>query len=335
MKYGYWVTEGVSDTCTLDTIQITRILLLVLFISLSLLVPVLLAKFGTIYYYKINQSTLASSPVFAMYWSIVIVLASCNTLNFLTYIYRSNHRNHNLYLSTGGTSHYSDGIAVLAAKIILLIFVYILELLIAARIPKDTKLLIPSVIRKLFFCCPCFSSSTRSKIIQTVAVWHIMVFIQGLVMSAINIGIFLLISPLWVMLVLGTFACFMLFAIVVVAYLLHHCTVKRDQKCSCNRCATVCLRFTGITLSLLIVFTLLIVYHLMVYKISGGVSGFLVSLLPPVILSLIGWCIKKTVLGRSSQATADDTHVLGPQEEMDTVSGEMDPLIDLHVKDTV
>ena len=158
---------------------------------------------------------------------------------------------------------------------------------------------------------------------------------QGLVMSAITIGIFLLISPLWVILVLGALACFMLFAIVVTAYLLHHCTVKQDQKRTCNRCATICLRFTGITLSLLIVYTLLTVYLLMVYKISGGVSGFLVSLLPPVILSLIGWCIKKTVLGRSSQATADDTHVPDPQEEMDTLSGEMDPLIDLHVKDTV
>ena len=68
------------------------------------------------------------------------------------------------------------------------------------------------------------------------------------------------------------------------------------------------------------------VYFLMTCKISGGVTGFLVSLLPPVVLSLIGWCVKKTISGMNFQATSFDTHA--PEEiQMDPL-GETDPLID-------
>ena len=64
----------------------------------------------------------------------------------------------------------------------------------------------------------------------------------------------------------------------------------------------------------------------MTYKISGGVTGFLVSFLPPVVLSLIGWCVKKTISGMNFQATSFDTHA--PEEiQMDPL-GETDPLID-------
>ena len=49
LRYSYLDNEGISDTCKYDTLQTTRILLLVFYLSLNLLVPVLLAKFGTIY----------------------------------------------------------------------------------------------------------------------------------------------------------------------------------------------------------------------------------------------------------------------------------------------
>ena len=240
---------------------------------------------------------LASRMTFLMYWAVVIVIGFWNTFNFILSIYVYMESNAKLYFGTGSTSIYSDGMAALAARITLLPLVYTLELLIAAHIPKDTGLPIPSVIQRMFFCCLCFSSSIQSKIVQTLAVWNIMIFIQSLTTNAITVGVFFLISPLWVISVLGAIACCFLFAVVVVAYLLHHCTTNRNQKCSCKRCAINCLSFTGLFLSFLIVSTVLSVYILMVYKIIGGVSGFLVSLLPPVILSLIGWCIKKIISG--------------------------------------
>ena len=294
MRYNYWATEGISDTCKFDTLQATRILLLVLYRYLNLLVPVLLAKFGTTCYRKASESMLANTPTFLMYWAVVIVIVLYNTLNLIASIWVYKEWHANIYLRAGSTSLYSDGMAALAAKITLLPLVYTLELLIAALIPKNTGLPIPSVI---FSCCLCFSSSIQSKIIQTLAVWQIMIFIQSITTNAIIAGVFFLISPLWVISVLGTIACCLLFAVVVVAYLLHHCTTNRNQKCSCKRYATNCLSFTEIFLSFLIIFTLLSVYGLMVSKISGGVSGFLVSFLPPVILSLIGWCVKKKILG--------------------------------------
>ena len=178
----------------------------------------------------------------------------------------------------------------------------------------------------MFFCCLCSSSSIQSKIIQTLAVWQIMIFIQSLTTNAITVGVFFLISPLWVILVLGAIACCLLFAVVVVAYLLHHCTTNQNQNCSCKRYATNCLSFTGIFLSFVIVLTLLSVYFLMVYKISGGITGYLVSLLPPVILSLIGWCVKKTISRMNFQATSYNANT--PEKIQLDQLGETVPLID-------
>ena len=327
LRYNYWATEGISDTCKFDTFQITHILLLVLYLSLNLLVPVLLAKFSATCYRKASESMLASRLTFLIYWAVAIVIVFCNTLNLIASIWAyKESKSAKFYWSTGNTSLYNDGMAAFTARITLLPFVYILELLIAAHIPKDTGLPIPSIIQRMFFCCLCFSSSTQSKIIQTLAVWQIMIFIQSLTMNAFTVGVFFLISPLWVILVLGTFACCLLFAVVVVAYLLHHCTTNRNQNCSCKICAINCLNFIGTFLSFLIVLTLLSVYFLMVYKITGGVSGFLVSVLPPVILSLIGWCIKKTISGMNFQATSYNTHA--PEEIQMDPPGETDPLID-------
>ena len=64
----------------------------------------------------------------------------------------------------------------------------------------------------------------------------------------------------------------------------------------------------------------------MVYKISGGVTGFLVSLLPPVILSLVGWCVKTTISGMNFQATSYNIHA--PEDVQMDPPGETDPLID-------
>ena len=327
LRYNYWITEGISDSCKFDSIRTTRILLFVLYLSLNLLVPVLMAKFGTTCYRKASESMLANRPTFLMYWAVVIVIVFWNTLKLIgsAYVHKES-RGAKLYFRTGSTSLYSDGMAALAARITLLTLVYTLELLIAALIPKDTGLPIPSVIQRMFFCCLCFSSSFQSKIIQTLAVWHIMIFIQSITTNAIIAGVFFLISPLWVILVLGVIACCLLFAVVVVAYLLHHCTTNQNEKCSCKRFAINCLSFTGIFLSFLIVLTLLLVYYLMVYKISGGVTGFLVSLLPPVILSLIGWCVKKTISRMNFQATSYITHA--PEEVQLGPPGETDPLID-------
>ena len=326
LRYNYWATEEISDSCKFDSIQTTRILLLVLYLSLNLLVPVLLAKFGATCYRKASQCMLASRPTFLMYWAVVIVIVFGNVVSFTASICVYKENNARLYLSPGSTSLYSDGKATLAARFTLLPLIYLLEILIAAHIPKDTGLPIPSVVQGMFFCCLRFSISIRSKIIQTLAVWNIMIFIQSLTTNAITIGIFFLISPLWVILVLGAIACSFLFAVVIVAYLLHHCTPNRNRKCSCKRFTINSLSFIGIFLSFIIASTLLSVYMLMVYKISGGVTGFLVSFLPPVVLSLIGWCVKKTIWRTNSQATFNGTHA--PEEVQMDPLGETELLIE-------
>ena len=339
MEYNYWISEGLSDSCKFDSAHLIHISLLVAYISLNLLIPILLTKVSGTYYLKISQSILLKkqTPMTMTFWAAIIILTVTNTfcllLSILQYVISNlaigPHAKD--YFNYSGTSLYMDCMAAFATRIIIIPLVYILELLIAARIPKDTGLPIPSVVQKTLFCCPCFSSSMRSKIIQTLVVWHIMMFIQGLAMSAIPIGIFLLIDPLWSILVLGLFACIILFAVVLVAYLLYQCTTNQSQEHRCKRYTIISLKITGIILSLLVIFHLLVVY-IIVISISGGAIGFLASFLPPVILSIIGLCLKKKISGRSFQETPNYVHATQEEVQMNAVS-DTEPLIDF--KDAV
>ena len=311
MQYNYWVTEGISDSCKFDTVHIVRTSLLIAYISLSLLIPIFLVKFGKIYYFEISQKIRTVTPTSILIWAATIVIVTINTICFecSIFLYVKQRLQYVSIFNTEDTGFYNDWMAAFAARSIITPLVYIFELLIAARIPKDTGLPIPSVIQKTLFCCPCFSSSMQSKIIQTLAVWHIMIFIQNLTVNAIPITIFLLIEPLWSISVLGVFACFILFAVVLVAYLLYQCTTNQSQEHRCKRYTIICLKITGMILSLLITFHLIAVYFIVI-NASGGAIGFLASFLPPAILSLIGWYLKKKIKvqvpqeeGQMSEAT--------------------------------
>ena len=337
LEYSFWATEGISDSCSgLDTIHAIHISLLVAYISLNLLIPIMVTKVSATYYLKISQNILMKkqTPASITFWAAVVVLSALNTVYLILSISLYAEGNISVgphvkqYINYPGTNFYTDCMAAFAARIVIIPLVYTLELLIAARIPKDTGLPIPSAIHNIFFCCRCFSSSMRSKIIQTLAIWQIMIFIQGLTMNVIPVGIFFLINPVWSLSVLGTYACVLLVAVVIVAHLMHQCTAKRSQKHRCKRYTTTCLQITGSILSFLLCFHLLAVY-LMVIRVSGGAIGFLGSFLPPVTLSVIGWCLKKKLSERSFQETSFSAHE--PQEVQ--LSSDTEPLIDL--KDAV
>ena len=335
LEDNYWTTEGISDSCGLDTLRIIHISLLIAYISLNILIPIILTKVSATYYLKISQNILMKkrTPMSITFWAATAVLSAMNTihipLSISLYVKKTSIGHAKDYSNYPGTNLYSDCMAAFVAKIVILPLTCILELLIAVHIPKDTGLPIPSAIRNMLFCCRCFSRSTQSKIIQTLAICHIMIFIQGLAMTAIPIAILFIVDPLWSLSVLGTVACVLLVAVIIVAYLMYHCTVKRSQQHRCKRYTATCLKITGSILSFSICFPLLIVY-MVIITVSGGAIGFLASFLPPVILSVIGWCLKKKLSEKSFPETSIKVHA--PQEEIQ-LSSDTEPLIDL--KDAV
>ena len=272
----------------------------------------------------------ANDSISTIYLAVVIVVVIYNILSFAISIGIETNIPE-IFFNTKGTSLYTDGMVAFAARVILIPTVYTLELLIAAHVPKDTKLPIPSLIQKIFYCCRCFSSNMQSKIIQTLAVWHIMIFIQGLAMSAIPVGVFFLINPLWLISVLGSIACVMLFGVVFVAYLLHHCTTNHNHRHPCKKYTILCLRITETIMSVFFVVPLLSVYLIMVYRNSDGAIGFLGSFLPSVILSIAGWTLKKKMTEMNLRETSYNTaNVYESQEyaQMYPV-GDAETLIDI------
>ena len=326
MKHNFQIMEGMSDSCKYDTVRTIRIALLVGYISLNLLVPIFLAKFGINYYLKICQNMANNETSMSVVYAVIIVAVLYNTFNFIVSLcIHMEHKGDFTDVRGKSTTLYTEGKATFITRIILIPFAYTLDLLIAVHIPKDTGL--PSAIRKIFFCCRCLSGSMQSKIIQTLVVWHIMIFIQGLAMSAIPVGIFLLINPLWLISVCGSIACFTLFFIVILSYLLHPCITKQNtQKTPCKRYASTCIRLIGIALSCLFVFHLLTVYLTMVYRNCEGAFGFLASFLPPLILSITGWCFKSKLNFQERSYNIANVHAPQGIVQMQPVS-DMEPLL--------
>jgi len=138
------------------------------------------------------------------------------------------------------TDLYTDLMAAVIARILLLPLALMVEFIIAVRIFKDTSVPIPAAIEKLcwcFFCC--FSHNTRSKIIQTFVLWHLMIGLQLVAVSAIPLSITTIVSPGYTIPLIAITVSVILCFIVSVTHLLHPATTYKQATSSCQRRAGI------------------------------------------------------------------------------------------------
>ena len=151
---------------------------------------------------------------------------------------------------------------------------------------------------------PCESQSQSpaqkqviSKVLQVLALFNILIFIQTIATAFIPLFVYLLLYTYHVLSALIFMASGAFCLIVFVANLLHRSAAK-----NCRYILVLFLQ-AFILLAFLAFICVLVMFYLLLLSHglhTGGLQGFLLSLLPSAIISAAGWYVKAKVLNKSA-----------------------------------
>ena len=324
IKRNFWIAEEIDPTDKRNIPHLIRVSLLALFICLNILVVMVSAQFAPYCYNKLKQAAISSHHLLPFYWATAVVLGGSNTLILIYSLAQYSsypktgvciiHPETSLCRDLRNTDMYTDLMAAFFAKIVLLPLALMAEFIIAARTFKDTSVPIPAAIEKSCCCFfRCFSHKTRSKIIQTFALWHLMVSLQLAAMSAIPLSIVAIVSPEYTIPLLATGVSLILCSIISVAHLLQPVTTNKDTTSSCqSRVGIKIVRLMKVITFFGLLIALASVYYTMLrYGLSSrkGAAGYIFPLLPYLPLSAIGYHIKRKFF--SSEANLNKSGCYG------------------------
>ena len=326
----------VRDTRNIDfgyVRELFRIFLLVTFATLNVLVAILAAQLTPKAYGVLTKSLLydtdlmhtqrRKSNLFSIYWACVFVIGAINFFNMIfsvvyhtiCYFIPCNFHNGSWILfillgkgdvPTDAEHVYATEKATFIVKIILVPLLLAMELLVSVCTHKDSNFPVPYKLVNILCCCCCCPPRFQSKLVQTVALWQILVFIQNLTCSLFPVTISLLANPLLAASALLFLLSLFISSIVVVAHLFKLCAWpsyrrhRRPQSYNYKRWKKLgsgCLQFLEILSFFIFIISLFMVYGIIIVKgeTAGGLLGAVISLVPSIIIDvMMGWHMKKT-----------------------------------------
>ena len=297
-RYDYWVTDT-------DSNHNIRVLLLYTFIFLNVLIPFTAATFTADFYHKLCQKIIkdGTSPQVSSYiWAVAFVLVIFNWGYLLASL---------LILMDGKpfviecmTKHcvvskqtllYKDEVATCVAKLVTVLIAFTVELIVAIRVPKNIQFPYPPL---LSICrCKCYKTAMCTKILQTFLLWNVLIFVQllgGLI--ALPACIFATIAPAATIQVTSISVSILLFWTVLFAYLLQT-EWKRLYRYKWKTCLV---QLAAATIIMALIVALTVLYNAVLDSGASpvGFRRLLLSLVPPFLVSLIVWLIKRRLPAR-------------------------------------
>ena len=175
----------------------------------------------------------------------------------------------------------------------------------------------------------CRCSSLKQYLLLSVhilALWNILAVLQLFVMTTIPVCMLLLTHPQ----VTITSIMFLLLIpfgfTLVVACILYQCQkLRRNFQSNARCCGSMCLYFVVIITTIGLILTLLALYEVMLLvqvQIETGVKGIVLSLLPSIPLSALGWYVKRRSQ-RRSKTDSDEKMLQLAHEERSPCTIEM------------
>ena len=163
-------------------------------------------------------------------------------------------------------------------------------------------------------CCCCCSTHLKSKVVQTLALWGNMVFVQHITASLIPVCHAIILQPAELLSILALFASTVFCSIMFVAHLLllGHEKKGKDKETGYQERTAVCVQMVAIALFIGLAIVMISVYLLFLadgFEFSG-LGGFVGSLIPSVILSAAGWYVKTRFL--DTKSTPDPNQLTQP-----------------------
>ena len=311
--YGQWNSEDIEIN-NQNYHHLLRVGLLIVFIILNITVILFLLKFVPQYYnHLVKILAKSSSQGINISWALILFIIGWNgivyTFYFISYGFiLHSFRVHCFKADPSSscapelsTALYRDDLVSYITKVVTLVITMVVYLLLAACTPKVSNYPIPYSMQKCcgclsHVCCCCRSQHSWTKIIQTIVLWNILLFIHFTAMTTIPIGIFLFLSPTRTISVLATFLTLLLSIPVVISHILEFINSQRRNTINQSSvfCMYQCIQLTAIITLMLLVMAVLLIYAQILLKGANtrGVFGITWSFLPSVILTLVGWYMK-------------------------------------------
>ena len=282
---------------------------------LNIVVGVLLAAFIPAWIMKHNGSSATSS----LFWSAAIVGA----LFFFAFIIGE------VVVGVVNGNHYQNRTPLIfvVTTCTLLTFLLAVELVVAILRSKHSVLAIPrclgyccSIGCFCFFCCCRPGGRSHSRVARAISLWFVMAWLQLITSSAVPVTITILTSnPLLMLatlaLVVSTVCCLVVF----LAVLVHMCS-QHDRSKHC-----VLFVYLVVLVGFLVTVCLVISLLLLITTYGAQVNsfgGFIATLVPSVIVSIITWLVKTKVLGEKP-TEADPSNKITEEVPAEEKQGEM------------
>ena len=129
--------------------------------------------------------------------------------------------------------------------------------------------------------------------VHVIALWNILIVLQIITMSAIPLCVLLLTHPQVTFLCLALLIMVLVGLTAIVAYLMYLCQSPRRN---IRHCGSIFVHFTVIISTMGLIFSLLWLYEQMLVaqvQVETGIMGIVLSLLPSLPLSALGWYVKR------------------------------------------
>ena len=275
-------------------------LLLAGFVFLNVLVILLMVRFVPGYYHRfvsrVNGDVNARHTSLSFYWGCALVLfflamaLHLVDLGLYIYIYIALYHRDNAVKTC-----FSIKFVAVVAELVVCVFV-------CKRNPITVDIPFQKCTTNVLFCCCfccCCSSNLKSKVVQTLALWGIMVVVQHITASLIPLCFTIVLQPAEILSVLALAASTLFCIIIFVSHLLHLRQVAGHlQKIAFCIQMFAIVSFIGLAIVSLVVYLQFLRDGVEV----NGLGGFLGSLVPSIILSAVGWYVKTKFLDTKTSA---------------------------------
>ena len=188
------------------------------------------------------------------------------------------------------TSLYKDEVLTLAAKVTIIPIAVCAELVISILTVRH------HISGKRYSSRYHLRKHCLLQAVHVIALWNILIVLQIFTMCAIPLCVLLLTHPQVTFLCLAFFLMVLVGWTLIVAYLVYQCqSPRRRVCCSVRHCGSIFVHITVIISAVGLIIMLLWVYELMLIAqvTETGITGIVLSLLPSLPLSALGWYVKR------------------------------------------
>ena len=268
-------------------------MLLTLWLTIELFVVVIFCTFLRKIVSFINSQTMATTYKYSLYWGTAYTLGMCNAMNISSILFTA------LLIDPSPLRSQQGTLCALSLFVIQMLLFPLFELCLVAWASKDFTAPTPNLLANVFCCCFWFNPcKCHSRMIHILALINIVWFVQTiLVPGAIVAVFFLILQPAqtigMISLVVSCILCAITFSSVIVY------AHKTFRGLATEVCVKSLVLIVALFLIFCIIITTLLLYSELIQNGLGtaGIGGVLVALIPSAALSILGFMMRRKLLG--------------------------------------